>query len=214
MKSVADQWQKVTGCIVSEGYGMTESSPIISMNPPGFERIGTAGIPIPGTEIKVIDEAGNEQLVDGVGELCIRGDQVMAGYWNQPEQTAQTVVEGWLHTGDIVTVDNEGYITIVDRLKDMIIVSGFNVYPNELEQVLTTHQDVSQCAAVGVPDDKAGEVVKMFIVRSNSSLTESQVIEFCKKNMAGYKVPKVIEFRDSLPMTNVGKVLRKDLKGL
>ena len=214
MKSVADRWQKVTGCIVSEGYGMTESSPIISMNPPGFERIGTAGIPIPGTEIKVIDEAGNEQLVDGVGELCIRGDQVMAGYWNQPEQTAQTVVEGWLHTGDIVTVDNEGYITIVDRLKDMIIVSGFNVYPNELEQVLTTHQDVSQCAAVGVPDDKAGEVVKMFIVRSNSSLTESQVIEFCKKNMAGYKVPKVIEFRDSLPMTNVGKVLRKDLKGL
>ena len=113
-----------------------------------------------------------------------------------------------------MTVDNEGYITIVDRLKDMIIVSGFNVYPNELEQVLTTHQDVSQCAAVGVPDDKAGEVVKMFIVRSNSSLTESQVIEFCKKNMAGYKVPKVIEFRDSLPMTNVGKVLRKDLKGL
>ena len=214
MKSVADRWQKVTGCIVSEGYGMTESSPIISMNPPGFERIGTAGIPIPGTEIKVIDEAGNEQPVDGVGELCIRGAQVMAGYWNQPEQTAQTVVEGWLHTGDIVTVDNEGYITIVDRLKDMIIVSGFNVYPNELEQVLTTHQDVSQCAAVGVPDDKAGEVVKMFIVRSNSSLTESNVIEFCKKNMAGYKVPKVIEFRDSLPMTNVGKVLRKDLKGL
>ena len=214
MKSVADRWQKVTGCIVSEGYGMTESSPIISMNPPGFERIGTAGIPIPGTEIKVIDEAGNEQPVDGVGELCIRGAQVMAGYWNQPEQTAQTVVDGWLHTGDIVTVDNEGYITIVDRLKDMIIVSGFNVYPNELEQVLTTHQDVSQCAAVGVPDDKAGEVVKMFIVRSNSSLTESQVIEFCKKNMAGYKVPKVIEFRDSLPMTNVGKVLRKDLKGL
>jgi long-chain acyl-CoA synthetase len=214
MKSVADRWQKVTGCIVSEGYGMTESSPIISMNPPGFERIGTAGIPIPGTEIKVIDEAGNEQPVDGLGELCIRGAQVMAGYWNQPEQTAQTVVEGWLHTGDIVTVDNEGYITIVDRLKDMIIVSGFNVYPNELEQVLTTHQDVSQCAAVGVPDDKAGEVVKMFIVRSNSSLTESNVIEFCKKNMAGYKVPKVIEFRDSLPMTNVGKVLRKDLKGL
>ena len=214
MKAVADRWQKVTGCIVSEGYGMTESSPIISMNPPGFERIGTAGIPVPGTEIKVIDEAGNEQPVDGVGELCIRGAQVMAGYWNQPEQTAQTVVDGWLHTGDIVTVDNEGYITIVDRLKDMIIVSGFNVYPNELEQVLTTHQDVSQCAAVGVPDDKAGEVVKMFIVRSNSSLTESQVIEFCKKNMAGYKVPKVIEFRDSLPMTNVGKVLRKDLKGL
>jgi len=214
MKSVADQWQKVTGCIVSEGYGMTESSPVISMNPPGFERIGTAGIPVPGTEIKVIDEAGNEQPIDGVGELCIRGAQVMAGYWNQPEQTAETVVDGWLHTGDIVTVDNEGYITIVDRLKDMIIVSGFNVYPSELEQVLTTHQDVSQCAAVGVPDDKAGELVKMFIVRSNPSLTESNVIAFCQKHMAGYKVPKFIEFRDELPMTNVGKVLRKDLKGL
>ncbi|MBT3672508.1 MAG: AMP-binding protein [Porticoccaceae bacterium] len=214
MNAVAEKWEKVTGCIISEGYGMTESSPVISMNPPGFERMGTAGIPIPGTEIKVIDEAGNEQPVNGVGELCIRGDQVMAGYWNQPEQTAETVVDGWLHTGDIVTVDDGGYIKIVDRLKDMIIVSGFNVYPNELEQVLTTHEHVSQCAAVGVPDDKAGELVKMFVVRSSSSLTESKVIEFCKSRMAGYKVPKFVEFRDGLPMTNVGKVLRKDLKGL
>ena len=214
MNAVAEKWEKVTGCIISEGYGMTESSPVISMNPPGFERMGTAGIPIPGTEIKVIDEAGNEQPVNGVGELCIRGDQVMAGYWNQPEQTAETVVDGWLHTGDIVTVDDGGYIKIVDRLKDMIIVSGFNVYPNELEQVLTTHEHVSQCAAVGVPDDKAGELVKMFVVRSSPSLTESKVIEFCKSRMAGYKVPKFVEFRDGLPMTNVGKVLRKDLKGL
>jgi len=213
MKSVADQWQEVTGCIISEGYGMTESSPIISMNPPGFERIGTAGIPIPGTEIKVVNETGEEQQVDGVGELCIKGEQVMAGYWNQPEQTAETIVDGWLHTGDVVRVDDQGYITIVDRLKDMIIVSGFNVYPNELEQVLTSHPDVSQCAAVGIPDDKAGELVKMFVVKSKSSLTESKVIEFCKKHMAGYKVPKVVEFREELPMTNVGKVLRKDLKG-
>jgi len=212
MKSVADDWQKVTGCIVSEGYGMTESSPVISMNPLGFQRIGTAGIPVSGTDIKVVDDQGIEQLVDGIGELCIRGGQVMAGYWKQPEQTAETIVEGWLHTGDIVSVDKDGYISIVDRLKDMIIVSGFNVYPNELEQVLTGHPSVAQCAAIGVADAKAGEVVKMFVVKADKSLTQDEVIEFCSQNMAGYKVPKQVEFREELPTTNVGKVLRKDLK--
>ena len=212
MKSVADDWQKVTGCIVSEGYGMTESSPVISMNPLGFQKIGTAGIPVSGTDIKVVDDQGKEQLVDGIGELCIRGGQVMAGYWKQPEQTAETIVEGWLHTGDIVSVDKDGYISIVDRLKDMIIVSGFNVYPNELEQVLTGHPSVAQCAAIGVADAKAGEVVKMFVVKADKSLTQDEVIEFCSQNMAGYKVPKQVEFREELPTTNVGKVLRKDLK--
>ena len=212
MKSVADDWHKVTGCIVSEGYGMTESSPVISMNPLGFQKIGTAGIPVSGTDIKVVDDQGKEQLVDGIGELCIRGGQVMAGYWKQPEQTAETIVEGWLHTGDIVSVDKDGYISIVDRLKDMIIVSGFNVYPNELEQVLTGHPSVAQCAAIGVADAKAGEVVKMFVVKADKSLTQDEVIEFCSQNMAGYKVPKQVEFRDELPTTNVGKVLRKDLK--
>ena len=212
MKSVADDWQKVTGCIVSEGYGMTESSPVISMNPLGFQKIGTAGIPVSGTDIKVVDDQGKEQLVDGIGELCIRGGQVMAGYWKQPEQTAETIVEGWLHTGDIVRVDKDGYISIVDRLKDMIIVSGFNVYPNELEQVLTGHPSVAQCAAIGVADAKAGEVVKMFVVKADKSLTQDEVIEFCSQNMAGYKVPKQVEFREELPTTNVGKVLRKDLK--
>ena len=212
MKSVADDWQKVTGCIVSEGYGMTESSPVISMNPLGFQKIGTAGIPVSGTDIKVVDDQGKEQLVDGIGELCIRGGQVMAGYWKQPEQTAETIVEGWLHTGDIVRVDKDGYISIVDRLKDMIIVSGFNVYPNELEQVLTGHPLVAQCAAIGVADAKAGEVVKMFVVKADKSLTQDEVIEFCSQNMAGYKVPKQVEFREELPTTNVGKVLRKDLK--
>lgn len=212
MESVADDWQTATGCIVSEGYGMTESSPVISMNPSGFEKIGTAGIPIPGTDIKVVDENGVEQEVGGVGELCVRGPQVMAGYWQREEQTAEVIVDGWLHTGDIVSVDEDGYIKIVDRLKDMIIVSGFNVYPNELEQALTLHPAVSQCAAVGVPDEKAGEVVKMFVVSTDGELTEAQVIDFCKDNMAGYKVPKFVEFRNELPMTNVGKVLRKDLK--
>lgn len=212
MESVADDWQTATGCIVSEGYGMTESSPVISMNPSGFEKIGTAGIPIPGTDIKVVDENGVEQEVGGVGELCVRGPQVMAGYWQREEQTAEVIVDGWLHTGDIVSVDEDGYIKIVDRLKDMIIVSGFNVYPNELEQALTLHPAVSQCAAVGVRDKKAGEVVKMFVVSTDAELTEAQVIDFCKDNMAGYKVPKFVEFRNELPMTNVGKVLRKDLK--
>ena len=212
MESVAHDWEKTTGCVVSEGYGMTESSPVISMNPSGHEKIGTAGIPIPGTEIKVVNENGVEQEVGGTGELCVRGDQVMKGYWQRPEQTDEVIVDGWLHTGDIVTVDEEGYIKIVDRLKDMIIVSGFNVYPNELEQALTTHPDVAQCAAIGVADDKAGEVVKMFVVSTNPDLNADHVIAFCKENMAGYKVPKFVEFRDELPMTNVGKVLRKDLK--
>ena len=147
-----------------------------------------------------------------VGELCVRGEQVMEGYWQSPEQTEETIVDGWLHTGDVVSVDKDGYIKIVDRLKDMIVVSGFNVYPNELEKTLTAHPDISQCAAVGVKDSKAGEVVKMFVVSTNSELTEDQVIKFCKEHMAGYKVPKYVEFRDELPMTNVGKVLRKELK--
>jgi long-chain acyl-CoA synthetase len=213
MDSVASDWQQLTGCVVSEGYGMTESSPVISMNPSGFEKIGTAGIPIPGTDIKVVDENGVEQEVGGVGELCVRGAQVMRGYWQREAQTAEVIVDGWLYTGDIVSMDSDGYIKIVDRLKDMIIVSGFNVYPNELEQALTQHPEVLECAAIGVADEKAGEVVKMFVVvGDDASLTEGQVIEFCKSTMAGYKVPKFVEFRDDLPKTNVGKVLRKELK--
>lgn len=212
MESVAEDWQKSTGCVISEGYGMTEASPVVSMNPLGFQKMGSAGIPIPGTEIKVIDDQGLEQEVGGEGELCVRGDQVMMGYWNCSEKTQETIVDGWLHTGDIVKVDEQGYIKVVDRLKDMIIVSGFNVYPNELEQALTVHPDVSQCAAIGMPDPKAGEVVKMFVVSANSELTEEQVIDYCKQTMAGYKVPKSVEFRDQLPMSNVGKVLRKDLR--
>ena len=212
MDSVANDWQQLTGCVVSEGYGMTESSPVISMNPSGFEKLGSAGIPIPGTEIKVIDDNAVEQEVGGVGELCVRGAQVMAGYWQREEQTAEVIVDGWLHTGDIVSVDANGYIKIVDRLKDMIIVSGFNVYPNELEQALTQHPQVLECAAIGVADEKAGEVVKMFVVANDSNLTEDQVIEYCKSTMAGYKVPKFVEFRNDLPKTNVGKVLRKELK--
>ena len=191
---------------------MTEASPVVSMNPLGYQKLGSAGIPVPGTEIKVVDEQGVEQPVGEVGELCVRGEQLMKGYWQLPEQTAETIIDGWLHTGDIVMVDEDGYIKIVDRLKDMIVVSGFNVYPNELEQVLTAHPDIQQCAAIGVADTKAGEVVKMFAVSTNPELSEQQVIDFCRDHMAAYKVPKFVEFRDELPTSNVGKVLRKDLK--
>ena len=211
MPVVAEEWSKLTGCKISEGYGMTEASPVISMNPSGFQKLGTAGIPLAGTEVKVIDDTGAFKPVDQAGELCIKGPQMMDGYWNDDEKTSNTIIDGWLHTGDIVTVDKEGYVTIVDRLKDMIIVSGFNVYPTELEQTLTLHEKVAQCAAIGVEDKKSGEVVKMFVIKSDESLSEDDVRQFCKENMAPYKVPKHIEFRDSLPMSNVGKVLRKEL---
>ena len=211
MPFVAEEWSKLTGCKISEGYGMTEASPVISMNPSGFQKLGSAGIPLAGTEVKVIDDTGAFKPVDQAGELCIKGPQMMDGYWNDDEKTSNTIIDGWLHTGDIVTVDKEGYVTIVDRLKDMIIVSGFNVYPTELEQTLTLHEKVAQCAAIGVEDKKSGEVVKMFVIRSDESLSEDDVRQFCKENMAPYKVPKHIEFRDSLPMSNVGKVLRKEL---
>jgi len=211
MPIVAEEWSKLTGCEISEGYGMTEASPVISMNPSGFQKLGSAGIPLAGTEVKVIDDTGAFKPVDQAGELCIKGPQMMDGYWNDDEKTSKTIIDGWLHTGDIVTVDKEGYVTIVDRLKDMIIVSGFNVYPTELEQTLTLHEKVAQCAAIGVEDKKSGEVVKMFVIKSDDSLSEDDVRQFCKENMAPYKVPKHIEFRDSLPMSNVGKVLRKEL---
>ena len=211
MPVVAEEWSKLTGCKISEGYGMTEASPVISMNPSGFQKLGSAGIPLAGTEVKVIDDTGAFKPVDQAGELCIKGPQMMDGYWNDDEKTSNTIIDGWLHTGDIVTVDKEGYVTIVDRLKDMIIVSGFNVYPTELEQTLTLHEKVAQCAAIGVEDKKSGEVVKMFVIKSDESLSENDVRQFCKENMAPYKVPKHIEFRDSLPMSNVGKVLRKEL---
>ncbi len=211
MPNVAEEWSNLTGCEISEGYGMTEASPVISMNPSGFQKLGSAGIPLAGTEVKVIDDTGAFKPIDQAGELCIKGPQMMDGYWNDDEKTSNTIIDGWLHTGDIVTVDKEGYVTIVDRLKDMIIVSGFNVYPTELEQTLTLHEKVAQCAAIGVKDRKSGEVVKMFVIKSDESLSEDEVRQFCKDNMAPYKVPKHIEFRATLPMSNVGKVLRKEL---
>ncbi len=208
----SSEWQQVTGCAVTEGYGLTETSPIACANPPGHEQVGCIGLPVPNTELKVVNDQGEEQPVGEAGELCIRGPQVMKGYWQRPDATAESIKDGWFYTGDIALIQENGYARIVDRAKDMILVSGFNVYPNELENVLTSHPDVVECAAVGVPHEKSGEVVKMFVVRGNPDLTERDVIEFMRGQVTSYKRPKIVEFRDELPKSNVGKILRKELR--
>ncbi|WP_428241633.1 AMP-binding protein [Gynuella sp.] len=211
-KGASDRWQEVTGCCINEGYGMTETSPVLSFNPPGHVQLGTIGIPAPSTEIAILDENGNA-LADGeAGELCARGPQVMKGYWKRPEETAKTMTEdGFIRTGDIAIKQDDGYLKIVDRKKDMIIVSGFNVYPNEVEEVLTLHPQVLEAAAIGTPDDATGEKILVFVV-AKGDVTESDLIAHCRKNLTAYKVPKVFEFRPELPKTNVGKVLRRALK--
>ena len=211
--AAAEEWKKVTGSDVSEGYGMTETSPVVSFNPPGYVKVGTIGMPVSGTECKVIDEEGNEQPVGESGELCVRGPQVMKGYWQRPEATAETIdSEGWLKTGDMAVINDDGYMKIVDRKKDMIIVSGFNVYPNEVEDVIASHPDILECAAIGIPDPKTSEIVKVFVVSNNKQLTESDVKEWARERLTAYKVPRLIEFRDELPKTNVGKILRRELR--
>lgn len=212
--AVAERWEQVTGCGVCEGYGMTETSPVVSVNPIQHRRIGTIGIPVPSTDCKVVDEDGVAQPFGQPGELCVQGPQVMKGYWNRPEATAEVLSpEGWLRTGDIAVIDPDGYIRIVDRKKDMILVSGFNVYPNELEDVLAQLPGVLQCAAIGVPDEKAGEQIKVFVVpKPGASLTTEQVLKHMHDNLTGYKRPRQVEFRDSLPTTNVGKILRRELR--
>lgn len=211
----ARQWKQITGCDVSEGYGMTETSPVVSANKPDAIQQGTIGTPVPETEVKVIDESGQALPAGQPGELCVRGPQVMKGYWQRPEATAEVLdEEGWLKTGDMAVIQADGYMKIVDRKKDMIIVSGFNVYPNEVEDVATTHPGILEAGAIGVPDGKSGEAVKLFAVKTDANLTEKDVREFCKQNLTGYKVPKFVEFLDELPKSNVGKILRKDLKVL
>ncbi|GAA5442219.1 long-chain-fatty-acid--CoA ligase [Microbulbifer sp. NBRC 101763] len=212
-RDTAKRWEEMTGCVVMEGYGMTETSPVVSFNPTDGVQLGTVGIPVPGTEVKVVDENGNDLPNNSPGELCVRGPQVMKGYWQRPEATADTIdSEGWLNTGDMAVIQDDGYIKIVDRKKDMIIVSGFNVYPNEIEDVVSAHPKVTEAAAIGVPDEKSGEQVKLFVVKADSSLTEDEVIAFCRENMTAYKVPKQVEFREDLPKTNVGKILRRELR--
>ena len=208
----AERWESLTGSRICEGYGMTETSPVVSLNPMGNIKLGTIGLPVPSCELKIVDDDDNELPIGSVGELCVKGPQVMKGYWQSKQATQEVMPNGWLHTGDIARIDDDGYVTIVDRKKDMICVSGFNVYPNELEDVLATHPDVSQCAAIGVPDKRSGEVVKMFVVRKHSGLTGDDVVSFFRNNVTGYKVPKLVEFREELPTTNVGKILRRQLR--
>ena len=213
-KAAADDWEKVTGCKVCEGYGMTETSPVISVNPPANIQIGTIGIPMPGTDVILLDEDENEVAIGERGELCVKGPQVMKGYWQLPEATAETMTKDgeWLKTGDVAVFQEDGFLKIVDRIKDMILVSGFNVYPNEIEDVLCSHPEVIEAAAVGVSDEKSGEAVKVFVVAKSKNLTKEMVVDHCKRNMTGYKVPRHVEFRDDLPKTNVGKILRRELR--
>ncbi|KPX48957.1 long-chain-fatty-acid--CoA ligase FadD1 [Pseudomonas syringae pv. tagetis] len=213
-QSAAERWKQVTGCQVCEGYGMTETSPVATVNPAKDVQMGTIGIPVPSTLCKVIDDAGNELAFGETGELCIKGPQVMKGYWQRQEATDEMLdSDGWLKTGDIAIIQPDGYIRIVDRKKDMILISGFNVYPNELEDVLTTLPGVLLCAAIGVPDEKSGETIKVFVVaKPGVTLTKDQVMEHMRANLTGYKVPRSVEFRDVLPTTNVGKILRRELR--
>jgi long-chain acyl-CoA synthetase len=213
-EDAAKAWQALTHCPVSEGYGLTETSPVATGNPGGAQQLGTIGVPVPRTEVRVVD-ADNQPLgFDEPGELCIRGPQVMQGYWQRPDATAEAIdTEGWFFTGDVAVIQPDGYLRIVDRKKDMIVVSGFNVYPNELEDVVSKHPGVLECAAVGVADAKSGEVIKMFVIRKDQTLTEAALKDFCRGQLTGYKVPKHIEFRDELPKTNVGKILRRELRG-
>ncbi|TVR83667.1 MAG: long-chain-fatty-acid--CoA ligase [Saprospirales bacterium] len=212
-KSVAEEWLKVTGCYLNEGYGMTESSPLASVNPlDGSGKLGSIGLPAPSTLMRIVDEEGNPLPPNEVGEIQIKGPQVMKGYYNRPDETAKALVEGWLNTGDIGLMMPDGYFKIIDRKKDMINVSGFNVYPNEIEDVIASHPKVLEVAAVGVPNEKSGECVKLFVVKKDKSLTDKELIAFSKENLTGYKVPKEIEFRKELPKTNVGKILRRALR--
>ncbi|WP_054912665.1 long-chain-fatty-acid--CoA ligase FadD2 [Pseudomonas sp. NBRC 111127] len=216
VKATAERWEALTGCRIVEGYGLTETSPVASTNPYGqLARLGTVGIPVAGTAFKVIDDDGNELPLGERGELCIKGPQVMKGYWQQPEATAQALdADGWFKTGDIAVIDPDGFTRIVDRKKDMIIVSGFNVYPNEIEDVVMGHPQVANCAAIGVPDERSGEAVKLFVVPREGGLSVDELKAYCKANFTGYKVPKHIVLRESLPMTPVGKILRRELRDI
>ena len=209
---VEERWKQVTGTAVFQGYGLTETSPIVTLNPFHRAKPGSIGIPVPGTDVRIVDDNGVDVPLGQPGELLVRGPQVMQGYWQRDDDTKHAIKDGWLATGDVATMDDDGYIAIVDRKKDMIIVSGFNVYPNEVEAVIAEHQGVADVAVIGVPDDNTGEAVHAYVVRKDSSLTADAIREHCRKSLTNYKVPKQVVFRDELPKSPVGKVLRKDLR--
>ena len=213
-KSVAEKWKQVTGVPLIEAYGLTETSPAACINPMDLKDYnGMIGLPIPSTEVVIKDDENNTLPAGEVGEICIKGPQVMKGYWNRPEETAKVMTsDGFFKSGDIGCMDEKGFFKIVDRKKDMILVSGFNVYPNEVEEIVSSHPKVFESAAIGVADEKSGEIVKIFVVKKDESLTEDELKVFCKENLTGYKVPRMYEFREDLPKSNVGKILRKDLR--
>jgi long-chain acyl-CoA synthetase len=209
---VAARWKQVTGCIVTQGWGLTETSPIATANPTGLDFNGSIGLPIPSTDISIRDDAGKELPVNGIGEICVFGPQVMRGYWNRPDETEKVMFGDWLRTGDIGRMDAAGFVYIEDRKKDMILVSGFNVYPNEVESVAAEHPGVLEVAAVAQPDENSGEVVALFVVKKDPNLTAEALIAYCRTELTGYKVPRHVYFRSELPKTNVGKILRRALR--
>ena len=213
-KAVAERWEKLTGKHLLEGYGLTECSPLVTGNPYDLQHYsGSIGLPVPSTDVRLVDDEGNEVVAPGEpGELWVRGPQVMLGYWQRPEATDEALKDGWLATGDIATLDEQGFLRIVDRKKDMILVSGFNVYPNEIEDVVALNTKVLESAVVGVPNEVSGETVKLYVVKKNPSLTVDELLTHCRRYLTGYKVPKIVEFRDELPKSNVGKILRRELR--
>jgi long-chain acyl-CoA synthetase len=212
-RPVAERWQKVTGLVLLEGYGLTECCPTVTVNPPQLKAYkGSIGMPVPSTDIKLVNDEGVEVATGEAGEMLVKGPQVMKGYLNRPDATDEMIVDGWLSTGDIATCDDDGYFYIVDRKKDMILVSGFNVFPNEIEEVAAMHEHVLEAAAIGVPHEASGEIVKLVVVRKHEDLTEKEMIQHCRKHLTGYKVPKVVEFTKELPKSNVGKILRRELR--
>ncbi|GHB24057.1 AMP-binding protein [Mongoliitalea lutea] len=212
-QATAEKWEKVTGTPLAEGYGLTETSPVATCNPiDGTERIGTIGIPLPNTDVKIIDDNGADLPVGERGELCIKGPQVMKGYWNRPEETEKVMEGAWFKTGDIAVIDKDGFVKIVDRKKEMILVSGFNVYPNEVENAIALHPKVLETGVIGMPDDKSTEKVVAYVVAKDKSLTSGEVIAHCRENLTNYKVPREVYFADELPKTNVGKILRRKIK--
>ena len=213
VSTIAEEWERRTGAKIYEGYALSETSAALAGNTPENLKLGTVGKIMPAMQIKVVDEQGNDLGFEAEGELLVRGPQVTIGYWNQPEESAMAIdADGWFKTGDVAVIENDGFIRIVDRLKDMILVSGFNVYPNEIEDVVSSHEAVIECAAIGVPDDRTGEAIRVFAVLKDKSLSRCELIDYCRKHLTGYKVPKQIEFVKELPKTNVGKILRRALR--
>lgn len=212
-QAVAERWEKLTGKHLLEGYGLTECSPLVTGNPYDLKHYsGSIGLPVPSTDVRLVDDEGQDVAFGEPGELWVRGPQVMLGYWQRPAATDEVLKDGWLATGDIATLDEQGFLRIVDRKKDMILVSGFNVYPNEIEDVVALHSKVLESAVIGVPNEVSGEAVKLFVVKKDASLTQEELLTHCRRYLTGYKVPKIVEFRDELPKSNVGKILRRELR--